>query len=64
VSESCNNCKFFRRANERGGFCLRYPPQLVHEVGFHGTGSQVTQHFPYMENDWCGEWQSAAAEPT
>ena len=58
----CYGCKFFKRRNEQGGYCWRYPPQLVYEVGFHGASGQVSQHFPYMENtEWCGEHQPIPA---
>lgn len=60
----CKNCKFFKRLRERGGHCLRYPPQLVFEKN-QGAIGQATQYFPYMENDeWCGEHQPADRQLT
>lgn len=56
----CLNCVFFTTKKEvgPGGWCHRYPPQLVCEVGTNALMNQTSQFFPWMEDhEWCGEWK-------
>jgi hypothetical protein len=54
---TCESCRFFHSLGN-GGYCRRYPPQLVHEIVGSIERSQTAQYFPYMEKaKWCGEWK-------
>lgn len=56
MSESCETCKFFKRQNERGGNCHRYPPN--EQISYDGDWGhyESSAAFPWIEQEqWCGE---------
>ena len=61
--ENCGTCKY-RKADERpeyagSGLCRRFPPIIVEQVSFDGSGfNNFSQHWPWMNgSDWCGEYR-------
>jgi hypothetical protein len=58
----CSECRFFKGPTprtDRGGYCHRFPPQIIYESYNNENHGQITQHFPWMENtEWCGEFRS------
>jgi hypothetical protein len=68
MSETCETCRW-RKPDEReeyssSGTCCRFPPIVVEQVSFDGSGANhFSQHRPWMApNDFCGEHQPK--EPT
>ncbi len=58
---SCASCQHFLEANETGGLCRRYPPQLVVLPGKLMGQVAPTPLFPAVNKDaYCGEHQMAA----
>jgi hypothetical protein len=60
----CRDC-LYRQPDDRleysdAGQCRRYPPIVVEQVSFDGSGfNHFSQHWPWMAAfDWCGEWKS------
>lgn len=57
--DKCLNCKFYRKQNEEGGNCLRYPPQIF-VVDVPRDHDRVGFRFPEINfDDVCGEWEQA-----
>lgn len=65
---NCGNCTFFNRLPDRnghqthGGFCQRYPPQVIpHQTGggaYSPIRTDDRTSFPSVSHgDWCGEWK-------
>ena len=54
----CQACIYFKRINDRGGYCKRNPPTVVAYTV--NDGAQVESLQPYVENkDYCGEFKDA-----
>lgn len=51
----CIDCKFFQRQEKQeGGWCHRYPPQLIYD----SDDDETYSWFPYVAlEEWCGEFQ-------
>jgi hypothetical protein len=59
----CETCRFWKPVNEYGGWCKRYPPQLVVLAVHDPAHSSPETHFPWSAaTEWCGEHQPK--EPT
>lgn len=55
MSESCENCRFWRQLGV-SGWCRRYPPFLRNPTP-EFVEPEETDWFPYTESDdWCGEY--------
>lgn len=59
----CEDCCFFKKASfiaeDKDGWCQRYPPQRGGEIY-----SNLHAEFPAIGNkDWCGEFESALLSP-
>ena len=59
--DTCETCRF-REPDARpdyagAGDCHRYPPIIVEQVSFDGSGlNNFSQHWPWMPvGSWCGE---------
>lgn len=51
VSNTCANCRFLQYRTLHGGYCQRYPRQVV-----IGQFDERHHLWPSMSNgDWCGE---------
>lgn len=62
IGFSCATCPHFQEANEKGGLCRRYPPQLVALPGQFVGQVAPTPLFPAVNKDaWCGEHPMAGA---
>jgi hypothetical protein len=49
MTESCSNCRFWKKKTSLNGFCCAHPPVRV-DAGLSS--------FPTSGADtWCGEWQ-------
>jgi hypothetical protein len=60
MSDLCISCHFFEHKDEHGGWCHRFPPQLVHETFENMSRGQTMQYFPWIQsNEWCGEHKKA-----
>lgn len=57
---SCASCHFFTDAEEKGGICRRYPPQVMIVPGQLVGQVQPANLFPAVsKTHWCGEYASA-----
>lgn len=56
----CSACHYFTSADEKGGICRRYPPQVLIVPGQLVGQFQPANLFPAVsKNHWCGEYAAA-----
>ena len=69
MSNRCDNCRFWIRADEAGaaergdyvsGICRRMPPAPLntHQAAIRGNGRETVGMWPIVKSaDWCGEFR-------
>lgn len=56
IGFSCSTCPFFTGADDKGGICRRYPPQVMIVPGNLVGQFQPANLFPAVNKDaYCGE---------
>lgn len=54
---ACARCHYFSTADDKGGICRRYPPQVMIVPGNLIGQFQPANLFPAVSKDaWCGEY--------
>ena len=54
---SCSACLYFSTADDKGGICKRYPPQVMIVPGDLVGQFRPANLFPAVSKDaWCGEY--------
>ena len=60
MNQNCSTCKFALKVDEHGGYCRRYPGQVVSVYYPNSQSSEVDTYLPYKgKDDWCGEWKDS-----
>jgi len=59
MTETCETCRFWgNQSGYDGGFCRRFPPQVVVLPSFDPAHASMESHFPYTAKaEFCGEYQ-------
>lgn len=62
--DTCNRCKWFRRQDNSGGFCMIAPPPGALIAGPDGRPQIMPVRAPVAADDYCKSFEVGIARPT